>query len=516
MISIKKKTRYAVIGVVLVAGLAGYGLLRPSKGAAASQPAQETATVKRGELAISIETTGQFQSAKSVPIYPEIEWGGTIIYVIEEGKEVKKGDVLCKLDNPNIRENDRNSEVELERHRAEIAQETEQQRMTEAASQKNIAAAELTLALARMAKDQYGEVRLTTDSQLDEAAYTGDSPLPKGEAYQSFRDASLKIESAVNELQRAQNDFQGMDVLLAKGFTTKADYDKTELAVLEAERKLESARLAYDILKSYSYPRSISDYDIGIKDAENALEKTKIQAGINAVRGEVRVKNAQLTFDHHKQRMDETEQEKAHLVITAPVDGVVVYGDPDQPWWREHVRVGQSVWRQMRLFTIPDTSSYLVKTRVLEMDVFKVKPGQAAIVTSQALQGATLKAKVKSVSENAQSDWRGMDKWKYYDVYVDLDQADSRIKAGMSCNIELVLDRLSDVTYVPVASVFNTGDKHTCYVVTSSGNKAVEVETGQASEKYVVIKKGLEPGQTVLLAETAPSAASKKTEAEKK
>ena len=65
-------------------------------------------------------------------------------------------------------------------------------------------------------------------------------------------------------------------------------------------------------------------------------------------------------------------------------------------------------------------------------------------------------------------------------------------------------DRVEDAVYVPVTSVFQEGGKQICYLVEDGGMSPVEVKTGRSSDKYVEILSGLEAGQRVLVADTAP------------
>ena len=82
---------------------------------------------------------------------------------------------------------------------------------------------------------------------------------------------------------------------------------------------------------------------------------------------------------------------------------------------------------------------------------------------------------------------------------------DERLKSGMSCDVEIVMDRIPDALYVPVGAVFTEGDHKICYVVADGTRKPREVKTGRASEKYVEILEGLGEGQTVRIGDRVPA-----------
>ena len=86
---------------------------------------------------------------------------------------------------------------------------------------------------------------------------------PRASAYEAFREALLEIRRAESDLERARTDFAGQDKLLAKGFISKSDMLTSEMAVRDAERKLESAKVAYDILGKYTYPQTLSQKRAG-------------------------------------------------------------------------------------------------------------------------------------------------------------------------------------------------------------------------------------------------------------
>jgi len=489
-------------GAVVLAAMAAVAALLLLRQETEAREAVATATVKRGQLPITIETTGKVRAKESVTVYPEAEsWDMRITWVIDEGKEVEKGDLLMKLEDKRLEEQVTDYEIRLERYRARVTEQEENLKIKKAEVEARLAGARHDVEKARTDLTVYGEVALDDEGFIDEEAYnSGDAP-SKGEAYQSFREAELRIVQARTRLERAERNFDGMDQLLEKGFVTANAYRDGELAVTEAKRALESARLSHRILYEYTYPQQLAQKRAALERAQNALERAELEANAELLRAQSSLHSAERSLNYTQERYDEYKRWQDSLEVKAPVAGTVIYGDGENWYYQRRISVGERVWRGMPLFTIPDTSELLVESRVLEMDLYKVERGQEAVVTFGALPGAVFNGKITYIAQSTRglSSW-STEKWKYFGVELALDQTDERVKPGMSCDVEIVIDRLEDALYVPTDAVFSRGERRFCTLVDGGAQRDVEVETGQSSEKYVEILSGLEEGRQVLLA----------------
>jgi multidrug efflux pump subunit AcrA (membrane-fusion protein) len=69
----------------------------------------------------------------------------------------------------------------------------------------------------------------------------------------------------------------------------------------------------------------------------------------------------------------------------------------------------------------------------------------------------------------------------------------------MSAEVEILVDRLSDVVYVPVQAVTYYDDKRVVYVSNGNRSERREIEVGTFSESFIEITSGLRAGEKVLL-----------------
>ena len=79
----------------------------------------------------------------------------------------------------------------------------------------------------------------------------------------------------------------------------------------------------------------------------------------------------------------------------------------------------------------------------------------------------------------------------------------------MNAKVEIIVNQLADVIYVPVQSIEVDGDDHHfCYVSRGGSLERRSIVTGQFNDEFIEVQDGLQPGEDVAL--TLP----KKTEVE--
>jgi hypothetical protein len=90
---------------------------------------------------------------------------------------------------------------------------------------------------------------------------------------------------------------------------------------------------------------------------------------------------------------------------------------------------------------------------------------------------------------------------KVFKVIVRFDQSDSELKPGMTCNNEIIINQYENALLIPLTSIFN--DKKASFVYLKKGGDIFRqaVELGAEDDKNVVVLKGLDAGDRVLLYE---------------
>jgi multidrug efflux pump subunit AcrA (membrane-fusion protein) len=164
------------------------------------------------------------------------------------------------------------------------------------------------------------------------------------------------------------------------------------------------------------------------------------------------------------------------------------------------MKVGGKIHPHNPLMTIPDLSAYKVQLQVNEGDVNKVAAGLTVQIRPEAIPNTTFTGKVAKVSRvsGQQQWWAASDGGSKFDVEIEMEGVDARIRPGMKCKSEILIEDVKGVVYVPIDSIFEKDGKTLCYVVASPPT-AREVKPGRANQDVIEILEGLKEGERVTL-----------------
>ena len=154
--------------------------------------------------------------------------------------------------------------------------------------------------------------------------------------------------------------------------------------------------------------------------------------------------------------------------------------------------------------TIPDLSSYKVNLQVNEGDVNKVSPGLKVQIKPEAIPGTVFTGKVTKVSRvsGAQQWWAADSGSSKFDVEIEMDGTDARLRPGMKGKAEILIEEVKGVVFVPIDAIFEKDGKTLCYVVASPPTPR-EVKPGRANQDVIEILEGLKEGEKVTLFDPA-------------
>jgi hypothetical protein len=81
--------------------------------------------------------------------------------------------------------------------------------------------------------------------------------------------------------------------------------------------------------------------------------------------------------------------------------------------------------------------------------------------------------------------------------------AEDRIRPGMSCSIEIVVETLTDALYIPLQSIFLDQGATVCFVSEGGDVDKRPIEVGENNGRWAHVLDGLEEGEIVLLSKPA-------------
>ncbi|MCP4725050.1 MAG: HlyD family efflux transporter periplasmic adaptor subunit [bacterium] len=276
---------------------------------------------------------------------------------------------------------------------------------------------------------------------------------------------------------------------------------KAAMAQMEANFEIqkynhEQAQIRYELMK---FEPEIKQKQQKIDMMKAELNMQEVEEGIKQQK--IRDVNSLRRTDYRISRMqdyaDDLKEQIASATITAPSDGLVVYKKRHSSSGEEKIKVGDSVYRRMDLIEIPDLSLMQVETSVNEVDISKLRRGQEVIITLDAHEGDYY-GTITKIARLARSEY-GAATVKVFDLEVTINNSDESLKPGMSATCQVITDKMMDVTFVPIQSVFEEEGETFVYLADNGGYNKTTVKTEQKNSDFIIVSEGLEQGQFVAL-----------------
>jgi multidrug efflux pump subunit AcrA (membrane-fusion protein) len=121
--------------------------------------------------------------------------------------------------------------------------------------------------------------------------------------------------------------------------------------------------------------------------------------------------------------------------------------------------------------------------------------GQTATIRVDAVPDREYRATVAAVSLLARADFTsGWPPPRDFDVKLTVEDADARLKPGMTASVRIAVDRLTNVLVVPAEAVSLLNGRPTVYRLARSRFDAVTVEVARRGREQVVVASGIAAG----------------------
>ena len=472
-----------MVTIVVVILLFGLLVSRCGRGkGGAGEVRALAAAVTKGPMIISVRGAGEIRAKDANKIIPQIKRMASVSYLVTEGQSVTQSEVVARF---NTDELDRRI-LDYENNRS--------------SAEKNLLTAQTELEIQNMESVtslKLAEQALSAARQELEKYQKGDGPLEQ-------RNAELKVTTTTSKAERSRKKYAEIQGLLADGFVTEDQVEEERIAAETAQVEMETAKVELELVNTYTRPLNRATAENTVAKAETELEKTRKQ-------NEVKLRNAEQTLqvsERNLQRavldLKQAQEELTALEVKAPADGVVTYGDPENPWRRGEIIVGANISPGQVLMTIPGLANMQAVINVPEADVHRVRREQTVTVSVEAVPGRTFPGTVAKVAEVANAGgWMGS-AVKEFRVDIALAEAGD-LKPGFSCDAEIVTDVIAEGLSVPVQAVFREGEEFFVYREGLARSVRVPVKIGRSSTTQVEILEGLAAGDRVLL--SAPAGA---------
>lgn len=306
----------------------------------------------------------------------------------------------------------------------------------------------------------------------------------KEEKQQQMLKSLSDLKIAQNEISKKLADIE------SQKRTSQIDLDNTKLQYGEALLEMKKAGTIAQIEAEKNKLR----YEQAEKRYNETLKKMESQGQSNEadlkVLDEKKAK-AEADYQMAKKSLEE-------MTCVAPKDGLVVLKEIWKGTGMGKVQEGDSVWPGYPILEIPDLSAMEIKVYLNEVDVGKIKPDQEAIISIDSFPEKTFEGKVERVASiGTKKDWDA--KIKTFETVISLNELDPRMRPGMTCQVDIIIEKIPDVLSIPIESVFEKEGKTIAYVMGSRSPKRREVVLGKRNNTHIVVNQGLSPGEKIAL-----------------
>ena len=299
-------------------------------------------------------------------------------------------------------------------------------------------------------------------------------------------DIEERIIAAENDIDKTKSQHEGalrdMDVVLSNLWLV---YEQSKLDV----------NIPASVVPRRKYQENQLAFDKGKTEYDNQLAKIEQKKKEQAAELHVKV----IEKDKLGVRLNQIKANLASMTLTAPADGMVIYGDH---WMeRRKIQVGDMVWGGFPLVRLPDLKEMEVLAQVNEVDGPRLSIGQKALVRLDSYPDTEITGSVKNIAQTAiKASW--MAKAKVFLVVIALDRTVTEImKPGMSAQVSLAINEQPALLLVPRSSVqFEGGSAQVMRFEGDKDRRAVAVTILSADPlHYAVADDGvLKEGDRIL------------------
>ncbi len=207
---------------------------------------------------------------------------------------------------------------------------------------------------------------------------------------------------------------------------------------LSAKASLVRARAqALDADRQYARLKTLKDQGLA---SQQDLETGETNASVAKASVDV----AQAALAQSAASLNQAQTNLSYTTIVSPIDGTVI---------SRNVDVGQTVASSLQapvLFTIAeDLKKMQVNTNIAEGDVGRLQSGMDSWFTVDAFPGQRFRGKISQIRNAAQT----VQNVVTYDAVIDVDNADLKLRPGMTANATITYAEKDDVLAVPNAAM---------------------------------------------------------------
>jgi len=499
-----------IILILLGGGYWGYKSLTNTSG----QTRYVLAAAIKGTITSSVSGTGQVSASDQITLSPGSGASGEIVYLnAVSGQKVSAGTLLLQLDATNAQKSVRDAESNLQS--AQIALQKLQGSSTLATPRNKQNAIDtlnqdyesgyntvsnifidLPAIMTDLQTIVYGNTFNNNQENIDfytGTAYTYDqnATLYKNSLVKSYQTASDEYTKNFNDYKSTTrySDNATVDSIINETYNTTKDVAQ---AIKDTNNLIQFYK---DTLAKYNIKEnSIADTQLSIvnSDASKAdsdiINLLNVQSTIKndkdaVANSDLDLQSEQLAVQKSQNAVSDAKDALKNYYIYAPFDGII---------GAVIVQKGDTISSGTSAITFI-TQKEFTTISLSEVDITKIKLGDKAVITFDAINGLSVAGQVTeidtigTVSQGVVS----------YNVQIAFDTQDSRVKPGMSTSVNVITDIKQNVLTVPNSAVKSKNKNY--YVLIPSQKQ--NLNSPSASQGFILAEAPIQKAVQIGLAD---------------
>jgi HlyD family secretion protein len=490
--------------------------------------------VQRGNLEIKVSGTGEIVPIEEINVKSKVS--GEIVFLnVKEGDNVYQGQILAKTDSKNLEKTIKDQEILIKN--LELAIESGKLNLEKLNFQyQNILRGDdynkaLNQGISTL-NDFYNFYsnfiedlrKIYFEKEFDRI----DNNIVYYESY------NPKFSGKSQKLERTYNYIKNKYIQLSENFKLIQDNNETKEKIITDSYNLvlESYELVNEgkeiirylkeelLFKNTKHEKQniINNHFEKLNEYLNSLTQYKqnlfeIISKINTYRDiidnydfdrknlEISIKQKEIDLEQAKKKLDDLKEDLNDYYIATPLSGILS---------KLNIKKGDLVVSNQIIGTII-TNQKIAKISLNEIDTAKVKVGQEAILTFDALPDLKVKGKIIEISTVGKEEQGVVS----YDLKISLTRENKKIKPGMSVNAEIISYSKKNILLIPNSAIKNDKDGNYAQIVKNykiekinSSNPVVipeeiiekrYIKTGISNDEFTEVIEGLKEGEIIII-----------------
>ena len=451
-------------------------------------PANMTTTAIRPASEVTqVSATGNIELSSQRPVVLQAD--GIVSQVaVQVGDVVAANDLLVALDTTDLERAVEQAKLNLDSTQLQVDKLKEPADPAEVASARaSLASAQENLAIVQAGPSQ---AELAAAEAKLAGANAHYQELRNGPSDAQLTQLSADLDKAMIALQQAQWAYDQVSYKGDVGASSQAS------ALQQATIDYNAAKAAYEIA---TQPATQSDLQTALSDIQtdqndlDTLRAQPTQADVAAAQAQVAsaqsqletllkgandadLKAAEIAVQQAQLSLEEAQAKVTQAQLRAPMAGTVLSVD---------VVVGQQASAGLSAVSLADLGQLELTVNVAEVDIGKIKPGQAVDVTVDALPDKVFKGSVVRITPSSQSESGVVN----YPVTVQLtDTSLDGVRPGMTALATFAGDQLANSWLVPTNALVERGGNTEVMIVRNGQRTPIPVTVQGSQGEWTIVQ----------------------------